>query len=142
MVLKGFRSVFNKLLERADVRPQHHGGNDSASTGDANVCNLHSSVLGTVSRETGFHTIHIHSPRLHLHSFPCPCTPITHTHAHSILRTAPRRADRKHSLCVSFPDRKREREMVTDAFNVSYSDDAYTCTSHVLHTHTHTLYNP
>ena len=55
MVLKGFRSVCNKLLERADVRPQHDGGDDSASTGDANVSNLNCSVVGTVRRETGFH---------------------------------------------------------------------------------------
>ena len=55
MVLKGFRSVFNKL-ERADVRPQHDGGDDSTSTGDVNVRNLHCSVVGTVRRETGFHT--------------------------------------------------------------------------------------
>ena len=55
MALKDFRSVFNKLLERTDVQPQHDGGDDSASTGDANVSNLHCSVVGTVRRETGFH---------------------------------------------------------------------------------------
>ena len=54
MALKDFRSVFNKLLERTDVQPQHDGGDDSASTGDANVSNLHCSVVGG---ETGFHTL-------------------------------------------------------------------------------------
>lgn len=53
----GFRSLFNRLLAQAGVRQQRDGGEDSASTSDANVSNLHCSV-GTVRRERGFDPIH------------------------------------------------------------------------------------